>query len=186
MAARTATTPPLHRLDVETYNRIVASGALEGQHVELLDGSIVGMSLQSPSHAAIVEALTAHFAGTDCCLRVQLPLEVPPDSEPEPDLALVEEPTAPGRHPRTAALVIEVAISSQAVDRNVKGGLYARAGIPVYWLIDVPAKTVEVRSEPGEQGYAKVEVRGIGGTVPCPLDGVGGLDVAAILVNAID
>jgi Uma2 family endonuclease len=184
VAAAPATTLPHHRMDVETYNRIVASGALEDERIELLDGAIVDMSPQSPSHAAIVEALTMHFMGVACRLRVQLPLEVPPDSEPEPDLALVEELAKPGEHPKTAALVVEVAVSSQAIDRNVKARLYSSARIPTYWLIDVPAKAVEVRTEPGEHGYMKLEVRRIGEMVPCPLDGVPDLDIAAILANA--
>jgi Uma2 family endonuclease len=186
VAAAPATTLPLHRLDVDTYNRIVASGALEGQHVELLDGTIVDMSPQSPSHAAVVEALTRHFASAPGRLRVQLPLEVRPDSEPEPDLAIVEEPALSGRHPRTAALVIEVAVSSQPIDRNVKARLYARAGIPTYWLIDVPARAVEVRTRPGEQGYVGVKTYRLGETVPCPLDGMPDLDIAALLANVAD
>jgi Uma2 family endonuclease len=183
VAAAPATTLPLHRLDVDTYNRIVASGALEGEHVELLDGTIVDMSPQSPSHAAVVEKLTRHFAAAPGRLRVQLPLEVRPDSEPEPDLAIIEEPAMPGQHPRTATLVIEVAISSQPIDRNVKARLYARADIPTYWLIDVPAQTVAVHTKPGEQGYQSIKPYGRGETVPCPLDGVDDLDIATLLAN---
>lgn len=186
MAAAPATTLPLHRLDVDTYNRIVASGALEGQHVELLDGAIVDMSPQSPAHAAVVEALTRHFADATERLRVQLPLEVSGDSEPEPDLALVREPAQAGRHPRSAALVIEVAVGSQTIDRKVKARLYARAGIPAYWLIDVPARAVEVRAEPADHGYGSVKTCRIGETVPCPLDGVPDLDIAALLANVAD
>jgi Uma2 family endonuclease len=186
VAAAPATTLPLHRLDVDTYNRIVACGALEGQHVELLDGTIVDMSPQSPAHAAVVERLTRHFADAGERLRVQLPLEVGGDSEPAPDLALVTEPERAGRHPRTAALVIEVAVASQPIDRGVKARLYAQAGIPVYWLIDVLAQTVEVRTGPSDRGYARTETHKSGGTVPCPLDGVGDLDVAALLADAAD
>lgn len=173
-------------MDVETYNQIVASGALEGQHVELLDGTIVDMSPQSPAHAAVVEALTRHFADAVERLRVQLPLEVSGDSEPEPDLALVEEPAQTGRHPRSAVLVVEVAVASQAIDRNVKSRLYARAGIPTYWLIDVPARAVEVRTQPGEQGYASIEIFKQDETVPCPLQGVPDVDIASLLANVGD
>ncbi|HEV7942185.1 MAG TPA: Uma2 family endonuclease [Solirubrobacteraceae bacterium] len=186
MAAAPATTLPLHRLDVETYNRIVASGALESQHVELLDGTIVDMSPQSPAHATVVEVLTRHFAAATERLRVQLPLEVSGDSEPEPDLALVREPAQAGHHPRSAVLVIEVAVSSQPIDRNVKARLYAHAGIPTYWLIDVPARAVEIRTKPGEQGYESVKTYKLGETAPCPLDGVPDLDIAALLANVAD
>jgi len=181
MAARPATALPVHRLDLDTYNHIVASGALDGQRVELLDGAIVDMSPQSPGHAVVIEALTAHFASAAGRLRVQLPLEAPPDSEPEPDLALVEEPATSGRHPRSAVLVVEVAVSSQPIDRGVKARLYARAGIALYWMIDVPAKAVEVHTQPLEQGYSRVDVYRHGEIVPCPLAGVGDLDIAALL-----
>lgn len=183
MAARPATTPPGRRLDVAIYNQIVASGALEGQHVELLDGAIVEMSPQSPAHAAVVEMLTQHLAGTLSRLRVQLPLEVAPDSAPEPDLALVDEPATLTRHPRTALLVIEVSVNSHPIDRDAKARIYARAGIPTYWLIDVPAQRVEVRTDPNELGYATVVVHRQSETVPCPLDGVPDLDFGRLLTD---
>jgi hypothetical protein len=52
--------------------------------------------------------------------------------------------------------------------------------VPIYWLVDVPARTVEVRTEPGPGGYAHCEVYGAGTKVPSPADGVGDLDVAAL------
>lgn len=187
MAAAPATTLPLHRLDVETYNRIVASGALEGQHVELLDGTIVDMSPKSPAHISVVSELMRYFAATPrWWMQVQDPIEVRPDSEPEPDLVLAEQRPPRGQLLRTAALVIEVAVSSQPIDRNVKARLYAHAGIPTYWLIDVPKRAVEVRTKPGEQGYESVKTYRHGETVPCPLDGVPDLDIAALLANVVD
>lgn len=174
-------------MDVETYNRIVASGALEGERIELLDGAIVDMSPKSPAHISVVSRLVRHFAAApQWWMQVQDPIEIGPDSEPEPDIALSASEPAPGSLLRTAALVIEVAVSSQPLDRNVKSRLYAQAGIPTYWMIDVPAKAVEVRTDPGEQGYMKLEIRQIGELVPCPLQGVPDLDIAAILANAID
>ena len=125
-------------LDLETYNQIVASGALEGKHVELLEGLVVDMSPSSTVRADVIMLLTRHFAQASAWLRVQLPLEVPPDSEPEPDLALVASRPPHGEHPRTALLVVEVSVSSQRIDREIKRRLYAQVGIPTYWLIDVP------------------------------------------------
>lgn len=183
MAAQPETTLPVHRIDVETYNRIVASGALEGQRVELLDGLIVEMSPQKPSHAATIEALTRHFARAKARLRVQLPLEVPPGCEPEPDLALLAEKPPPGCHPRSALLVVEVAVSSHMIDRNVKARQYARAGIPVYWLVDVPGRAVEVRTQPDPDGYSDCELYHEGSPVPSPLPGVDDLSVAALVAD---
>lgn len=187
MAAAPATTLPLHRLDVDTYNRIVASGALEGQHIELLDGTIVDMSPKSPAHVSVVTHLMRHFAAApQWWMQIQDPIEVPPDSEPEPDLAIASERPPRGQLLRTAALVVEVAVTSQPIDRNVKARLYARAGIPVYWLIDVPARAVEVRTGPAELGYESVETYRAGQTVPCPLEGAPDVDVAALLADATD
>ncbi|HEY1687363.1 MAG TPA: Uma2 family endonuclease [Solirubrobacteraceae bacterium] len=180
MAAQPETKLPLHRLDLETYDKIVASGALEGQHVELLDGVLTEMSPQSPSHAFAIEALTRHFADAQARLRVQLPLALEPDSEPEPDLALVEMPAAPDRHPSTALLAIEVATSSQLVDRNVKARLYARAGISTYWLVDLVARSVEIRTDPSGDGYHRLETHHPGEPVSCPVPGVDDLDPASL------
>jgi len=161
---------------------MVASGALEGEPVELLEGLLVEvMSPQSPAHAAAIERLTRHLGAARARLRVQLPLALPPDSEPEPDLALVEEKPSPGSHPRTALLVVEVSFSSPQIDRGVKAGLYARAGVPTYWLIDVLGRAVEVRSDPGSEGYGRCVLYKPGDRVPSPAEGVAELDVGALL-----
>jgi Uma2 family endonuclease len=180
--ASSASSLPIHRLDVEAYNRMVSSGALEGEPVELLEGLLVEvMSPQSTQHATVIQRLTRHLGRSQAWLRVQLPLEVPPDSEPEPDLALVEGEGVPDRHPRTALLVVEVSFSSPRIDRGVKAKLYARAGVPTYWLVDVLGKAVEVRTEPGPDGYHGCKVYGPGSSVPSPAAGVADLDVVSLL-----
>lgn len=172
---------PLHTLDVETYNQIVASGALEGQRVELLLGRLTKMSPRSPAHDLIVERLTRHFSPSQSRVRVQMAIEVAPDSEPEPDLAVVAGQVDASRHPRTALLAVEVSVTSQLVDRNVKASMYARAGIPVYWLVDVPLRIVEVRTEPQDDGYRRCITYCEGERVRCPVEGVSELDVTALL-----
>ncbi len=183
MATVASTDSSLHRLDVESYDRMVASGALEGAHLELLDGLLVGVSPQSPSHAAVVEALTEHFAGRGLCMRVQLPLCIPPDCEPEPDIVLLAERPPAGAHPTTALLVVEVAVNSHCIDRGRKAERYAQASIPTYWLVDVPGRAVEVRTQPGAHGYERCTIYHEGSVVPAPLDGVDDLDIAALLAN---
>lgn len=177
---------PLHRLDLDAYNQIVASGALEGQRVELLDGLIAEMSPQSAAHAEAIMLLTRHFANAGAWVRVQLPLEVAPDSEPEPDIALVATRPPRGEHPRTALLVIEVAVSSQQIDREVKGRLYARAGIPTYWLIDLPGRAVEVYAMPAEGGYRHRERHAGAAVLSCRGTGVADLSLAALFGDISD
>jgi Uma2 family endonuclease len=161
---------------------MVSLGALEGEPVELLEGMLVEvMSPQSPDHAAVIEELERHLASAKARLRTQLPLEILPDSEPEPDLALLAEKPPPGRHPRTALLVVEVAVSSHEADRGVKAELYATAGVPTYWLVDIPGKAVEVRTDPGLEGYRRCELYRAGDRVPSPAEGVAELDVGALL-----
>jgi Uma2 family endonuclease len=174
---------PLYRLDVESYDRMVASGALEGAHLELLDGLLVSVSPQSPAHAAVVEALTEHFAGSGLCVRIQLPLRIPPDCEPEPDVALLARRPPAGAHPSTALLVVEIAVSSHRADRGRKATLFAEADIPTYWLVDVPGRAVEVRTQPGPRGYERCEVYPKGSVVPAPLDCLANLDVATLLAG---
>jgi Uma2 family endonuclease len=171
----------IHRLGVETYNRMVDTGELEGLPIELLEGLLVEVSPQGESHVIVIMRLTRHFRTAEAWLMVQLPLEAKPSSEPEPDLALTEDPPSPRSHPRTALLTVEVAVSSHEKDRGKKAHIYAQKGVPTYWLVDVPGKAVEVRSDPGPDGYRCCELYKAGDRIPSPAEGVADLDVGALL-----
>jgi Uma2 family endonuclease len=170
----------IHRLDVGTFERMVASGVLEGRPIELLEGLLVEVSPQGTEHALVIEELTGRFGDARARLRVQLPMETAWGSLPEPDLALVEQQPSRDHHPRTALLVVEVAVTSHDEDRGNKASMYALAPVPTYWLVDVPAGTIEVRTEPGPDGYGRCEIYGAGSKVPSPAEGVADLDVAAL------
>lgn len=140
-------------LSVEDYHRMVAAGILdEDERVELLEGVIVAMTPQSVPHARRIEWLTRHLVrslGDEYAVRPQLPLTLGNRNEPEPDLAVVRaESTSEDRHPPGAVLVIEVAGESLRRDRRVKAAVYARAGIPEYWIVNLEARAVEVLSDP--------------------------------------
>jgi Uma2 family endonuclease len=169
---------PIHRLDTETYNRMVQTGALEGEPVELLEGLLVEMSPQGADHYLAIMRLTRHCRSAEAWLGVQGPLEIKPGSEPEPDLTLIEGEPSSRHHPRTALLTVEVAVTSHKKDRGPKGEMYARTGVPTYWLVDVPGRAIEVRTDPGPNGYSRCEVYGVGASVPSPAEGVPDLDVA--------
>jgi Uma2 family endonuclease len=168
----------LHRLDTETYNRMVATGALADEPVELLEGLLIEMGRQGPSHYAAIMRLTRHLAAARAWLGVQGPLEVKPDSEPEPDLALIEGEPSSDHLPRRALLAVEVAVTTHSKDRLRKGPIYARNDVSTYWLVDVPARMVEVRTKPGATGYGRCEIYRLGDRVPSPAEGVADLDVA--------
>jgi Uma2 family endonuclease len=142
------------RITVDEYHRRIETGSLgEDDRVELIGGAIVAMTPQGPAHALAIQNLTrlvAQGLSADLALRPQLPLTLPDDSEPEPDLAVVRLEDARSRehHPRTALLVVEVAGDSLRLDREMKAALYARAGVPEYWIVNLAESTVEVHRDP--------------------------------------
>lgn len=148
------------RITVDEYHRMIEAGSLgEDDHVQLIAGAVVAMTPQGPAHALAIQNLTRLLArrlAPDLALRPQLPLTLPDDSEPEPDLAVVRLEDARSRehHPRTALLVVEVAGDSLRLDRQAKAALYARAGIPEYWIVNLPESTVEVHRDPDSRAGA--------------------------------
>jgi Uma2 family endonuclease len=172
------------RLD---YDKMIHAGILrEDEHVELVGGAIVEMSPEGPHHAGTIdlaaEVLRRAF-GAGFTVRVQHPLVIDPDGEPEPDLAVVEGPARAhlGSHPRSAVLVVEVAESSLAYDRRDKALLYARAGIGEYWIINLIDHVVEVHLEPTSLGYGRIASLGPGEVI-APRGAPGGrIEVAGLL-----
>jgi Uma2 family endonuclease len=182
MAAQS--TLPIYRLDVDTYNRMVDSGALEDLPIELLEGLLVEKPMKSAGHVRIVTTLMRHIATEPrWWMQVQDPIELRPNSEPEPDIVVADHAPPIGEHLRGALLVVEVAVSSQMIDRNVKAALYARGDITTYWIVDVHFRIVEVRTQPGPEGYGRCETYREGDVVPSPLEGVTDLDVSALLAD---
>jgi Uma2 family endonuclease len=155
---------PLRRLTVLDYHRMIDLGILtEDDKVELLDGAIVAMSPEGPPHRAVIDRLTRFFVlaveGSGLTARVAGPITLAPWSEPEPDLALIDTADVSfAAHPRSAHLVIEIAVSSLRRDRRRKARIYAEAGIAEYWIVDVEGRAVEVRSDPGAGGYTDLRV----------------------------
>jgi Uma2 family endonuclease len=141
-----------YRWTLDDYEQLIALGLLEGKHVELIQGEILIMASMGEPHALTIMqlnyALLPHFnPGTGFHLRIQMPLALPAlTSEPEPDIAIVvlDSPTNEAGRPTSASLIIEVAESSLAYDRDRKGPLYAAAGIQEYWLVNLPEHCLEV------------------------------------------
>ncbi len=155
----------------EEYERLVAEGFFQPEErLELVDGLIFEMSPHSPPHAVAIRlarrALERIFSeGFD--VLVQMPLALDEDSEPEPDLAVVkgndprENLTS---HPTTAVLVIEVADSSLHRDRD-KATLYARVGIPDYWIMNLRDRCLEIQRDPRNGIYRSRSVLRTGDTI---------------------
>jgi Uma2 family endonuclease len=167
---------------VAEYHRMVDAGILtEDDRVELLEGVIVLMSPQKEPHAQAIEVLTETLVlqvKGRFRVRPQLPLTLGDRSEPEPDLAVVPlpEPGAPALNRRAALLVIEVAGESLRKDRLAKSRVYARAGIPEYWIVNLEERCVEVSRDPdAEAGVYRTSMKASPGEVlrPSVIDGVG-------------
>ena len=172
---------PVHRINADVYGRMLASGALDGVPVELLQGMLCETGPPNQAHALMVERLAEHLAGAGGRLCVQRPLRVSSDSWPEPDLAVLDGEPSADADPCPILLVVEIAVTSHDVDRGVKPHVYAAAEVPVYWLVDVPGRSIEVRTGPATDGYDSVEVYGSGDTVLPPSPGIGALEVASLL-----
>ncbi len=150
-----------YRLRLSDYQRMIEAGILhEDDPVELIEGHIVTMSPKGSKHAAclrkIMDWLPAQV-GNQAQIQVQDPIQIPELSQPEPDLALVIPRTDyyAEAHPTPAdvILLVEVADSSTRIDREVKAPVYAKAGIAVYWIINLPEQTIEVYTQPQGNHY---------------------------------
>ena len=165
-----------YRWSRDVYYRAVEAGVFgPADRIELIDGELVTMTPHGSRHATAIRlvnrALTRAF-GEDCIVQCQLPLAIAEDSEPEPDVAVVEGQIADYRdaHPSAALLVVEVADDSLRRDRTVKRRLYARCGIPEYWLVAIPDTRLEVYRDPVGHDYRALTVLRAGETIE-PLAG---------------
>lgn len=152
---------PLRRAE---YDVLVEQGMLtEQDRIELLDGELVAMSPQNAPHAGLVEALNERLmpalAGT-ARVRVQLPFAAGEHSEPEPDVAIVPADEPRDRHPERALHVVEVADTTARLDLVRKSRIYAAAGVPTYWVIDIGDQVVHVHTGPSDTGYGTVTQHG--------------------------
>ncbi|WP_306296772.1 Uma2 family endonuclease [Candidatus Entotheonella palauensis] len=145
--------PHQRRWTREEYYRMGELGLFRGQRVELIDGAVMVLSPQGPSHATSVErvrkALEASL-GAGVWVRTQLPVDFGTHSEPEPDISVVsgslEDYTS--AHPVTALLIVEVSDTTLSYDRNNKASLYAHAGITDYWIVNLVNRQLEIRRQP--------------------------------------
>jgi Uma2 family endonuclease len=165
----------LYRLSVEEYERI--GEFLADPRVELIDGLLVAKMTQKPPHVVSCELTREAIAAaspTGWHLREGKPVRLA-RSEPEPDFSLVRGKARDyaARHPNPAdiALVVEVADSSLAKDR-LRARSYGPSDIPVYWIVNLVDRQVEVYSDPGPNGYASRVDYAVGTDVPLVIDGV--------------
>ncbi len=152
-------TMQLHRWSRLEYDRMIASGVFHPEaRLELIDGEIFHMTPQGSLHATaiqlVADALRAVFH-ENYAIRIQLPLALDDHSEPEPDIAVVTGTARDCKnvHPNTAILIVEIADASLSFDVENKRKLYARAGIPEYWIVNLIDRCVEVFKQPKPSDY---------------------------------
>ncbi|MCS7265267.1 MAG: Uma2 family endonuclease [Armatimonadetes bacterium] len=135
------------------YYKMAEMGFSNGQRVELIDGDVVLMSPQEAGHATAVELVSRVLEkvfSEGYYVHDQKPLNLGEHYEPEPDIAVVKGSPRDYStfHPKTATLIVEVALSSVEYDRTIKGSLYAKAGIQEFWLLNLKERRLEVYREP--------------------------------------
>jgi Uma2 family endonuclease len=148
------TYPRIRRWTRIEYDRLIDQGVFQpGERLELLAGLLVVREPQGDPHSLAVElaheAFRAAF-GSEWRVRIQLPVALDDESEPEPDVSVAAGRVHRGveAKPSHLALVVEVAASSLTFDREHKGSLYARAHVPDYWIVNLVERVLEVYRDP--------------------------------------
>jgi Uma2 family endonuclease len=172
----------LRRFTVEEYHALIEAGFFaEDENYELLEGWLVHKMTKNPAHwittGLIRDALLA-LRITCFFVHSRDPVTTT-DSEPEPDLALIRgerrDYLSGNPDPKQAPLVVEVADTSLRQDRTLKKRIYARAAIPVYWIVDLIDRQVELYTEPTGPGkkpdYKTRQIIGEAGELPVIIDG---------------
>jgi Uma2 family endonuclease len=176
-------TVPIYRLTVAQYHAMAEAGILgENDPVELLEGWLVKKMTKHRPHSRSTlrtrRALERLLSG-GWYVDTQEPITTL-DSEPEPDVVVIrgEEQDYPDRHPEPndVGILVEVADSSLQYDRGTKKRIYARAGIRVYWIVNLIERQIEVYTDPtgpaDEPDYRQQQVYAVSDTLPVGLDGV--------------
>jgi Uma2 family endonuclease len=174
---------PVRRFTVEEYHQMIRTGILkEDDPFELLEGWLVPKMSRNPPHdvcVSLVEEEIRWRLPAGYFRRAQLAVTTV-DSEPEPDVAVIRGTKRDylGTHPQpqNTAMMVEVADSSLHRDRTIKLRVYARARIPVYWIVNIPERRVEVYTDPygpeENPSYRQRREYGPDDSVPLVLDGV--------------
>lgn len=195
-SARPAAVPadPIWRLSVQQYHHMIRSGILtDTDAVELLEGWLIAKMPKNPTHRVttrLTQTALERVAPAGWYVDTQEPITLE-DSEPEPDVTVVRGDPRHylDRHPgpQDLALVTEVAEATLQRDRTTKARLYAEARIPIYWIINLLERQVEVHSDPSGPAehpeYGQRHVYGPSEAIPVVIEGheVGRIPVRELL-----
>jgi len=171
--------PTRRTLSVDDYHRMGEAGIFaRDERVELIEGEIITMAPIGNEHANLTSLLTgALFRAADDVARVwtQNPIRLSDLSEPQPDIALLAPRADDYRDglpvPEDILLLIEIAHSSLAFDRDRKMPLYGRSGIGESWLIDVAGRAITRYEQPWSEGYRRSSPLEVARSVALPIAG---------------
>jgi Uma2 family endonuclease len=180
--------PRPHRITVDEYERIIEAGVLEDPgRVELIDGEMVDKMGKSAEHGYATKKTIRAVDGrlpSGWTWRSEQPVRIPPLDEPEPDVTVVRGTDEDYEHklptPADVALLVEVSDSTLSQDRGKKRSTYAKGRIPVYWIVNLVNRQVEVYSRPGKTGYRSHKTYASGEQVPLT---IGGQELPPIAVD---
>jgi Uma2 family endonuclease len=185
---------PLFRLSIRQYHAMIDAGVLnDDDPVELIEGILVHKELKKPRHRlalAKLQRVITPLLPSDLSLQAQEPITLS-DSEPEPDATIFRGKPEDyvDRHPGPddVLLVVEVADTTLARDRGIKLRSYARAKLPVYWIVDLIGETIEVYTDPDSQAspptYRQPQIYDRRSAVPLEINGrlIASIPVASVL-----
>ena len=177
-------TPHRYRLTVAEYHRLGEIGIFdEDSRVELIEGDLIAMPPIGEQHASKTRRLNRLFSlqvGDTAMVDVQNPVMLDARSEPQPDMVLLKPRPDfyESAHPRPedVLLLIEVSDSTLRYDRDTKVPLYARAGIPEVWLLDVAGQRLEIYRRPSPEGYREIHY-------PAPTDSIAPVLLPELVLN---
>lgn len=163
--ARVAAPYTFFRFTAEQYESLAESGIFTGQRVELIDGLIVRVAAMGTPHkwtVALLNRILAAQIDDPWIVCVQSPLRLSATSMPEPDLSIVRLPddSDDDVYASASALVIEVSDSTRGIDLGPKAQLYAAAGVPEYWVLDLQKEQLVVHREPKRGSYTALSRHG--------------------------
>jgi Uma2 family endonuclease len=147
---------PHWKLSTGEYHRMIAAGILqEDDRVELIAGELIDMAPIGPVHASLSSLLFRKLGYATEGRAIpwsQNPIFLEPQSEPQPDFALLTYQANEYRgwlpKAQDVLLVVEIADATLRYDREIKAPLYARSGLPEYWIINIAERKIEVHLNP--------------------------------------
>ncbi len=158
---------------IDEYHRMIAAGILDNRRVELLKGEIVEMSPEGEPHAYFSSEAGEYLSrllGDRAMIRQSKPITLPNNSEPEPDIAIVQrlgrEYLKHHPYPENIFWVIEYSNSSLEKDLETKTKVYAEVNIPEYWVVNLKKKQLVVFRDPEDGEYASKSTLTVGTIYP--------------------